>query len=103
MSSYARGLRLGVAFSVCALVAACATPEALSDRAIAYNESIAEAADTQLLLNIVRAAYRNPVHYTAVSQMREIQQRQLGLNLLGQFPFDATDDFQINSTLSGSY
>jgi hypothetical protein len=36
------------------VVSACTTPALLSDRAIDFNEAIADAADSQLLLNIVR-------------------------------------------------
>jgi hypothetical protein len=72
------------------LVGACTSSGMLSNRAIDFNEAIAEAADAQLLLNVVRAAYRNPTHYTAVSQLREIRLAEGSLTAGGTFPFGPT-------------
>lgn len=94
---------LGLAISCAALgLTACTTPTALSHSAIGYNAAIADAADSQLLLNIMRAAYRNPTHYTAVSQMRDSRTASGTASITGAFPFgpDATYGNSLSPSLS---
>lgn len=85
---------------LCGLLAACATPGALSERATEFNSAIAQAADKQLLQNIVRAAYRNPTRYTAVSKLTESRLTDGTLTVGGQFPFgrDALQLFSLAPT-----
>ena len=84
-----RKLGRSLAAVVALMLGGCATPTVLSDRAIDYNETIARAADSQLLLNVVRAAYRNPTHYSAISQLRDLRSTEQSASLSGQFPFGA--------------
>ncbi len=80
-------LRVSAACVLLALCSGCVTHGALSNRAIDFNEAAANASDTQLLLNIVRASYRNPTHYTAVTQLRETRVTEGGLGVTPSIPF----------------
>lgn len=79
--------RAVAAWIALAAVTGCTSIAALTDRAVDFNEVIAEAADSQLLMNIVRAAYRNPVRYTAISQIREVRTAQGSLSVGGSAQF----------------
>jgi hypothetical protein len=81
-------------------LAACSTPAELSDRAIDFNKAIAEAGDNQLLLNIVRAAYRNPTRYSAISKLSESRATDASIQIGGQIPIgpDAAGVYNINPT-----
>ena len=85
-------------------LAGCTTPGAMSNTALDYNETIARASDSQILLNIVRAAYRNPTHYSAISQVRDSRNLQGGASLNGSFPFgpDAAHSYSLSPGLSAS-
>jgi hypothetical protein len=52
-------------------LAGCTGPAAMTGTAADFNETIARAADSQLLLNIIRAANRNPTHYGAITLVRD--------------------------------
>lgn len=47
----------------------CLSPMALNRAVIAYDESVTDAVSQQLLINIVRAHHRQPVHFTGVSNI----------------------------------
>lgn len=85
-------------------LAACTGPGALSHTALGFNETVARAADSQLLLNIVRAANRNPTHYTAVTQVRDSRNVQGSASILGSVPFgpDATQAYSLSPSLTAS-
>ncbi|MBU69450.1 MAG: hypothetical protein CL858_29160 [Cupriavidus sp.] len=94
-------LRRVACISIVLATSACASPAVLSDRAVDYNETAARAADTQLLLNIARSAFRNPTHYTAISQLRDARSTEGTGGLTGQFPFgaDALRAFSLSPSL----
>lgn len=47
----------------------CVSPIALNRAVIAYDEAVTDAISQQLLVNIVRAHYRQPIHFTGVSNI----------------------------------
>ncbi|ALQ50283.1 hypothetical protein [Nitrosomonas ureae] len=47
----------------------CISPIALNRAVIAYDEAVTDSISQQLLVNIVRAHYRQPVHFTGVSNI----------------------------------
>ncbi|SFE23536.1 hypothetical protein [Nitrosomonas sp. Nm166] len=51
------------------VLAGCVSPIALNRAVIAYDEAVTNAASQQLLINIVRAHHRQPVHFTGVSNI----------------------------------
>lgn len=72
------------------MAAGCTTsPAALSNRAVEFNKTAASAADSQILLNVLRAAFREPVRYTAISQIRESRTLDRGVATGSSFPFGA--------------
>jgi hypothetical protein len=68
------------------LLAGCTTASVLSNQAVNFNDATARAADAQLLLNIVRAAYRNPTRYTAISQLRDVRVTEGTFQASAQIP-----------------
>jgi len=50
-------------------LSACLSPIALDRAGMAYNESIADLASRQLLLNIARARYNQPIHFSGISNI----------------------------------
>ncbi|WP_197714570.1 hypothetical protein [Nitrosomonas supralitoralis] len=55
--------------SVLISLSGCISPMALNRAVIAYDEAITDSVSQQLLVNIVRAHYRQPVHFTGVSNI----------------------------------
>lgn len=51
------------------ILTGCISPIALNRAVIAYDEAATDAVSQQLLINIVRAHYRQPVHFTGVSNI----------------------------------
>lgn len=51
------------------VLAGCVSPIALNRAVTAYDEAVTDAISQQLLANIVRAHYRQPVHFTGVSNI----------------------------------
>jgi hypothetical protein len=78
--------RLGMA-GIALGLASCSTPTALSNRAVDFNKTVAQATDSQLLLNIVRAAQRNPTHYSSITQVRDSRTVSGSGQVAAQFPF----------------
>ncbi len=50
-------------------VAGCLSPIALHQAVLSYDETVTQVSSEQLLLNIVRARYNRPVHFTTVSSV----------------------------------
>jgi hypothetical protein len=90
--------RPAVGCIIAGVVSSCGAPGVLSDRAIDFNNTLAQAADKQLLLNIVRAAFRNPTRYSAISKLTEQRVTEASLTVGGQIPVgqDAADLFGIS-------
>jgi hypothetical protein len=57
------------AMSACALVVACVHVDHFSGKATEFNMQVAEVQDRTMLLNVVRAAYRFPMHFTELSTL----------------------------------
>ena len=51
------------------ILTGCLSPIALNRAVIAYDEAVTDAVSQQLLINIVRAHHRQPVHFTGVSNI----------------------------------
>ncbi len=51
------------------VLAGCVSPMALNRAVIAYDDAVTDAISQQLLINIVRAHHRQPVHFTGVSNI----------------------------------
>jgi predicted transcriptional regulator len=85
-------------------LAACTTPGAFTSTAEDFNETVARAADSQLLLNIVRAANRNPTHYAAITIVRDSRSIGGTASASGQVPFgpDALRSYSIAPALSAT-
>ena len=62
-------LRLLQYFLIIIVLAGCVSPMALNRAVIAYDDAVTDAVSQQLLINIVRAHYRQPVHFTGVSNI----------------------------------
>jgi len=52
-----------------ALFAGCLSPPTLNRAVLAYDEAITDALSKQLLINIARAHYHQPIHFTGVSNV----------------------------------
>jgi hypothetical protein len=62
-------MRTALSLLCVACLCACSHLEPVSNRAIAFNSEVATVQDKTLLLNIVRAAYRYPMHFTELSTL----------------------------------
>lgn len=51
------------------MLSGCVSPMALNRAVIAYDEAVTDAGSQQLLINIVRAHHRQPIHFTGVSNI----------------------------------
>jgi len=69
-SSYQRlFLQRLLCFFVLITLTGCISPLALNRAVTAYDEAVTDSISQQLLVNIVRAHYRQPVHFTGVSNI----------------------------------
>ncbi|MEE8507064.1 MAG: hypothetical protein V3S40_12700 [Kiloniellales bacterium] len=94
-------LRLLSAALLCAALAACSFDERIADHAVKYNKTVEEAHNSLLLLNILRARDRRPMHFTAFSQVRgKLTLKSTG-SLGLQIPFggDASNTFPLTPKL----
>ena len=62
-------LRLLQCLLIMIVLAGCVSPMALNRAVIAYDDAVTDAVSQQLLINIVRAHHRQPVHFTGVSNI----------------------------------
>ncbi len=62
-------MRMGLSLLVVCLLVGCLSPMALNRAVLAYDDAVTDALSQQLLINIVRAYHRQPVHFTAVSNV----------------------------------
>ncbi|MBP6367530.1 MAG: hypothetical protein KBA82_03675 [Nitrosomonas sp.] len=51
------------------MLTGCLSPLALNRAVLAYDDAVTDAASQQLLINIVRAHHRQPIHFTGVSNI----------------------------------
>src|ERR1700712_2294618 len=51
------------------ILSGCVSPLALNRAVVAYDEAVTDAGSQQLLINIVRAHQRQPLHFTGVSNI----------------------------------
>ncbi len=65
-----RGFRRLLVVVVATLLPACSFPGNVSEQTARYMTEVAESANQELLLNIVRASLRHPMHFTALTQLR---------------------------------
>ena len=61
-----RLLFLGIALTV---LPGCLSPIAMHQAVLSYDQTVTQVSSEQLLLNIVRARYHRPVHFTTVSSV----------------------------------
>ncbi|MCX7184201.1 MAG: hypothetical protein NTW90_02990 [Nitrosospira sp.] len=62
-------LRLPLCLLALFVLSGCVSPMALNRAVIAYDEAVTDAGSQQLLINIVRAHHRQPIHFTGVSNI----------------------------------
>jgi len=62
-------LRLLSCILILGVLSGCVSPMALNRAVIAYDDAVTDAISQQLLINIVRAHHRQPVHFTGVSNI----------------------------------
>jgi hypothetical protein len=63
-------LRAGLALLVACCAAGCASNKQLADQVVDANLAQEDAGNRLLLLNVLRARYRNPMHFTKISAVR---------------------------------
>lgn len=62
-------MRWGLPILLASTLSGCLSPIALDIAGMAYNASVADLASRQLLLNIARARYNQPIHFSGVSNI----------------------------------
>lgn len=62
-------LRLLLGLLAMFILSGCVSPMALNRAVVAYDEAVTDAGSQQLLINIVRAHHRQPLHFTGVSNI----------------------------------
>ncbi len=62
-------LRLLLCIVILGILTGCVSPMALNRAVIAYDDAVTDAISQQLLINIVRAHHRQPIHFTGVSNI----------------------------------
>ncbi len=62
-------LRLLQIVLILSILTGCISPLALNRAVLAYDDAVTDALSQQLLINIVRAHHRQPIHFTAVSNI----------------------------------
>jgi hypothetical protein len=80
---------LGKTFAVALALAlgGCQSMEDFSDWSAGYDKAVEASQNENMLINMVRAAYNRPLHFTAISVVRGNGQASPSLGLTGQFPF----------------
>lgn len=79
----------------------CAFNERIADQAVDYNATVAEAHNATLLLNILRARDRQPMHFTALTKVLGRLTRESTAGLAIEIPFggDAAAEFPLTPSL----
>ncbi|MFZ1851611.1 MAG: hypothetical protein WAU15_05160 [Nitrosomonas sp.] len=62
-------LKLSVLILILTLLIGCISPIALNRAVLAYDDAVTDTISQQLLINIVRAHHRQPIHFTGVSNI----------------------------------
>ncbi|WP_299622393.1 hypothetical protein [Pelagibius sp.] len=90
---------MGIALSL--LLAGCSFQQTIAEHSIDYNRTVAQSADAQVLLNILRARDRQPMHFTAISEFNaSLKQSSTGtLGLTLPFGGDADSEFTLSPQL----
>lgn len=94
--------RLLSAALLCAALAACSFDERIADHAVKYNKTVEETRNSLLLLNILRAKNRQPMHFTALTKVlgRLTLQSSGSLGLDIPFGGDAASTFPLSPSLT---
>ena len=80
----------------------CQSLENFSDWSAGYDKAIEESQNENMLINMVRAAYNRPLHFTAISVVRGNGQASPSLGLTGSFPFHNFFNLADNGALLGA-
>jgi hypothetical protein len=85
-------MRAAASLAAAAMVSACAHvgPSSLSTGRALYNEAVQQTDGQQLLLNIVRQRYNDPILFLEISSISSSSSRAVNANLSGFFPFQGT-------------
>ncbi|MEQ8354652.1 MAG: hypothetical protein RH942_03875 [Kiloniellaceae bacterium] len=96
---YGRVVLLGL---TAIMFTSCSFGPQISEHAIDYNRSVEEAHNSQLLLNVLRASDRRPMHFTAISQVRGSFQLSTTGNISITLPFggDAASAFPLTPSIN---
>lgn len=84
------------------LLTACSFAPTVAEHGVAYNQAVAEAANDQMLLNILRAKDNEPLYFTSFSLIRGNIKQTADLELKLPFGGDATDLYTFTPGLTQS-
>lgn len=79
-------VRFLVSVAAVGLLSACAFRPELHKVAVDYNHIVADAANEQVLLNIIRAKNRHPMHFTAISSLRSATSASVTGGVMASLP-----------------
>ncbi|MEM9557963.1 MAG: hypothetical protein AAGC60_27135 [Acidobacteriota bacterium] len=82
------------------MLSGCSFSRTVAEHSIRYNQAVGEAHDQQLLLNVVRAKDRLPMHFTSISEVRGSLTSTFGTKPDAKFGGDATDVYALAPDLS---
>ena len=76
-----------IAVALALALGGCQSMEDFSDWSAGYDKAVEASQNENMLINMVRAAYNRPLHFTAISVVRGNGQVSPSLGLTGQLPF----------------
>lgn len=68
--------KLAALLSSCIILASCASIDQYASRAVVYNEQASQSKSSTILLNVIRAAYRQPLQFTDISTVTGVASSQ---------------------------
>jgi hypothetical protein len=93
--------RLGISLIAAASLSACATSGSVKQAGLAYNKGLAEGRDGVILRNILRAAGREPLYFSAVTQVTSSGKATGALGLGASLIGGGDDTFSPTLSLGG--
>lgn len=93
-----RKMAMGLACS--AMLAGCSHGVQIEEHALDYNRTVENSENAMLLLNIVRAAKRRPMHFTRISALQSTLSSSAGLGPELPFGSDSTENYAKGLSLS---
>ena len=92
----------GVALVACLLLGGCSFSETIAENSINYNKTVAQSADAQILLNVLRARDRHPTHFTALTEFKGTLKQSTSGGFSFALPFGGgtNEEFSFNPQLN---